>query len=127
ISLSKNIADIDLTAYQKNPNFDDKHTKDADYKYFDNFLMVHSSRGEIMKLQTLSENEFSSFAGYKLRNLEDVKHKLGSHFAEQSYDSAQNLDAIVYYDKINRTKASFVYPNNNKQHQIVVWAILEKN
>ncbi|MCP3805977.1 peptidase M56 [Paenibacillus polymyxa] len=126
ISLSKNIADIDLTAFTKNPDFNDKHTKDADCRYFENFLIVYSSSGEIMKLQTLSKSGFSSIASHKFQNLDDVKNKLGNHFANQSYDSAQNLNAIVYYDKINRTKASFVYPNNNKQDQIVVWTILEK-
>lgn len=34
---------------------------------------------------------------------------------------------LVCYDKINRTKASFVYPHNNKQDQNIVWTILEKN
>ncbi|ADO55999.1 hypothetical protein [Paenibacillus polymyxa] len=126
IPLSKNIAEIDLTAYKKNPDFNDKHTKDADHRYFENFLIVYSSSGEIMKLQTLSESEFSSISGHKLQKLEDVKNKLGNHFVNQSYDSAQSLNAIVYYDKINRTKASFVYPHNNKQDQIVVWTILEK-
>ncbi|QDY82128.1 peptidase M56 [Paenibacillus polymyxa] len=126
ISLSKPIAEIDLTAYKKNPDFNDKHTKDRDYRYFENFLIVYNFSGEIMKLQTLSENEYSSIGDDKLQKLDDVKNKLGNHFVDQSYDSAQSLNAIVYYDKINRTKACFVYPHNNKQDQNVVWTILER-
>ncbi|MEC0182242.1 peptidase M56 [Paenibacillus peoriae] len=126
IALSQNIADIDLTVYKKNRDFNDKRTKDAEYRYFENFLIVYSSDGEIMKLQTLSENGFSSLAGYKFLYLDDIKNKLGSHFADQSYDSAQSLNAIVYYDKTNRTKAKFVYPKNKKLDQTIVWAILEK-
>ncbi|WP_348620198.1 peptidase M56 [Paenibacillus polymyxa] len=126
ISLKGNVANINLTSYKKNPDFNDKCTKDADYRYYENFLIAYNSKGDIIKLQTLSENGISSFAGYNLHNLNDMKNKLGNNFADQSYDSAQSLNAKVYYDKKNRIKASFVYPKNNEADQRIVWAILEK-
>lgn len=126
IALSNNASDIDLTAYKKNPDFNNKSTEDSEYKYYQDFLIVYLRNGDISKLQTLSENGVVSFAGEEIRDLNDMEKKLGSHYSKQNYDSIQGLNAKVYYDKEHRIKASFVYPKNIKNDKEFIWVILEK-
>lgn len=125
IAVNENVADVQWDVYKKNPSFQDKNTKTAEYRYYENFLVVYESDGAIIKLKTLSEHGRMSQDGDELTELNEVENKLGDQYTVQSYDSAQGLKARVYYDKENRIKASFVYPKNAPDDKIV-WSIVER-
>ncbi|MEK8212000.1 peptidase M56 [Paenibacillus sp. FSL L8-0463] len=125
IAVNENIADVQWDVYKKNPSFVDKSTEAAEYRYYEDFLVVYESDGAIIKLKTLSEHGIMSQAGDELTELNEVESKLGDQYTVRSYDSAQGLKARVYYDKENRIKASFVYPKNAPDDKIV-WSIVER-
>lgn len=56
IAVNENIADVQWDEYKKNPSFVDKSTKAAEYRYYEDFLVVYESDGAIIKLKTLSEH-----------------------------------------------------------------------
>lgn len=127
IKLKQNIHNIDLTKYIKNNDFEDRSTKDSHYQYFEDFYIVYDNNGNISRLQTLSDNGLLDFHG-GVNDLNDVEDNLGKSYIVQDYDSDQGLTSRVYYDKINRTKAIFVYPKADQAYNQykLVWVILKE-
>ncbi|MNW58699.1 peptidase M56 [Paenibacillus timonensis] len=123
--LNQNINNLDLSSYHKNSSFDDRSTKTKHYKYFENFMLVYNNEGKIIKLQTLSDDGIRNFSEGDIVTLQDAVNKFGHHYVVKSYDSSQGLSSRIYYDKVSRIKATFIYPKNGGENPKIVWASLE--
>lgn len=128
ISIGENVNDIDLSIFEKNYYFKEKKYT----KYFNDFRISYNKKGIILKLKTLENENLNNFYNSEIYNLNDVKDNFGNNYIKKTFDSDQSLDCIIYYDKINKLRAIFIYPNNSSNydypdHKIsIVWVALEK-
>lgn len=131
LQIGQSVSRLDLNMLTKNPNFKDRTTASASYRYFSDFMLVHDKKGAIVKLQTLSEEGLKSFAGGHAATLQEATDLFGSDYIDKSYDSAQELYSRNYYDKENGLQAVFVFPKQYLQDKRnsedgIVWVILKK-
>lgn len=47
-----------------------------------------------------------------IHTLNDVKEKFDDNYIKKIFDYAQNLDCIIYYEKINKLWITFIYSND---------------
>lgn len=78
-----------------------------------------------------TERGVENFGDGDIVNLNDVTNILGSHYIEKSYDSTQSLYSRNYYDKENKMKVTFVFPemylkDEKNPEALIVWVILER-